>query len=491
MTDRPKTRRLLALALFIAMSCGEDAPADPSPDAGPDAGAPPPAPADAGSAAPDAGPPPAPAAEPFAMHEIGEGQTLWDISHTYGVSVQEILDANGMTSKDVRKLRIGNKIKIPGAYEPLKVETAAERTAARAELPPPEDGAYHFLAPGETVWELARLYDVEVDAIMARNKLTDDDVRSFKVGQAIVIPGVTPEKAKTAAKQVERRGVHHNLDEGETVWDLARNYEVSVSEIMAANGLTEEDVVKLREGQRLFIPGVARDKATGSISRKTRPSQRRAGRLAQKLGLGTRAAAGMLLRGNVKPEWIRAAGGAKSRLPGFLRWPVKNGWFVRGWGSGDSGYHLAVDIAGKIGWNVRAAAPGIVGYSGNGVKGYGNIVMVIHPGGWVTIYAHNSVNFVSAGQRVERGAILAELGSTGISRGPHVHFEFLYKGEMCDPNVLFKPGIRHRNGKTTPLKYTNWTNPKDRPKQVQCRPRRSHPSAKTVEQETSDPTDPP
>jgi len=487
MIPRSSFRRALAVAILAAVSCGDDAPADPAADAAPedDASA-----SESDGTGADAGAPPV-AEDPFVMHEIGEGETLWDVSRTYGVSVQEILDANEMTKKDVRRLQIGTKIKIPGAYEPLEVETATERAKAKAELPPPEDGAYHFIAPGETVWELARLYDVEADAIMERNELTDDDVRSFKVGQAIVIPGVTPEKAKTAAKQVERRGVHHNLDEGETVWDLAKIYEVSVSEIMAANGLTEEEVVRLREGQRLFVPGVARDKATGSISRKTRPSQRRARRLAKKLGLGTRAAAGMLLRGNVKPEWVRAAGGKKNRLPGFLRWPVKNGWFVRGWGSGDSGYHLAVDIAGKIGWNVRAAAPGIVGYSGNGVKGYGNMVMLIHPGGWVTNYAHNSVNFVSAGQKVKRGSILAELGSTGISRGPHVHFEFLYKGVMCDPNVLFKPGVRHRSGKISKLRYTKWTNPKKRPDRVQCKPRRRHPSAKTVEQETSDPDDAP
>jgi murein DD-endopeptidase MepM/ murein hydrolase activator NlpD len=481
---RPALLLIASLLAPGAPACGDDAP-DSAEDAGSGARTDASAPSDIPEVV-DAS-----FEEPFALHEIGESQTLWDISRTYGVSVQEILDANEMTKKDVRRLQIGSKIKIPGAFEALKVETAADRAKAREALPPPEDGAYHFLAPGETLWELARLYDVAADAIMERNKLSDDDVRSFSIGQALVIPGITPEKAKTSAAQVERRGVHYNLTEGETIWDLAKTFEVSVSEIMAANGLTEQDVVKLQEGQRLFIPGVARDADTGSVSRKTRPAQRRARRLARKLGLGTRATAGMLLRGTVKKEWIRAAGGKKNKMPGKLRWPVRNGWFVRGWGSGDSGYHLAVDIAGKIGWNVRAAAPGIVGYSGNEVRGYGNIVMVIHPGGWVTIYAHNSVNFVSAGQKVKRGTILAELGSTGISRGPHVHFEFLYKGQMCDPAVLFQPGIRHRSGKISPFKYTAWINPKKRPKQVQCRARRSHPSAKTVEQESSDPDEAP
>jgi murein DD-endopeptidase MepM/ murein hydrolase activator NlpD len=134
-----------------------------------------------------------------------------------------------------------------------------------------------------------------------------------------------------------------------------------------------------------------------------------------------------------------------------------------------------MDISGHIGWNVRAAADGIVGYSGNKVSGFGNMVMVVHPGGWVTLYAHNSVNFVAAGQRVSRGSVLAEVGSTGRSQGPHVHFELIYNGQNCDPAPLFRPGVRHRSGKYSKLPYTSWRTPSQRPKQVQCAKRQKHP----------------
>jgi murein DD-endopeptidase MepM/ murein hydrolase activator NlpD len=158
---------------------------------------------------------------------------------------------------------------------------------------------------------------------------------------------------------------------------------------------------------------------------------------------------------------------------------VTNGRFVRGFGSGEGGYHLAVDIAGDIGWNVRSAAPGIVANAGDEVRGYGNIVIVIHPGGWVTMYAHNSVLFVVAGQRVRTGSVLAELGSTGISRGPHVHFELMYGGRNCDPVHLFRPGVRHlrRMARIEPL---TWTKPADRPNAIQCAPRRRHPHSRWV-----------
>jgi murein DD-endopeptidase MepM/ murein hydrolase activator NlpD len=153
---------------------------------------------------------------------------------------------------------------------------------------------------------------------------------------------------------------------------------------------------------------------------------------AKRIGLGNRKAASMLLTGVVAPEWMaEAERGPKGT--GQLTWPVKDGWFGRGYGSGESGYHLAVDIEGERGSDVMAAAPGVVGYVGNELRGYGNVVLVVHPGGWVTLYGHNQEILVRAGERVEQGQVLAELGSTGRSMGPHVHFELIYQGRNCDP----------------------------------------------------------
>ena len=164
----------------------------------------------------------------------------------------------------------------------------------------------------------------------------------------------------------------------------------------------------------------------------------------------------------MQARWISAAAQA-GRFRGTLRWPVTNGSFVRGYGSGQGGYHKAMDIMGKIGWNVHAAADGIVGYAGDKVPGFGNMIMIVHPGGWVTLYGHNSVNFVSAGQSVQRSGIIAEVGSTGRSQGPHVHFELIYGGKNCDPAPLFRPGVRHHNGRLASLEYTTWSVPGKRP----------------------------
>jgi len=276
------------------------------------------------------------------------------------------------------------------------------------------------------------------------------------------------------------------IEKGETVWDIAHAFQVSVAEIMAANALSTKEVGIIRDGIELFIPGVE-DDGRGRIRRKLSARDRRATRIAKRLGLGTRHAAGQLLHGKVEPRWIRAAGG-KKRFAGTLRWPVAKGWYTRGYGSGEDGYHLAVDIMGEIGWNVRAAASGIVAYSGSELRGYGNAVLVVHQGGWVTMYAHNSMNFVRAGEKVRRGDILAELGSTGISRGPHVHFEFIYNGKNCDPAAIFRPGVRYRSGKLSTIEPAKWLGPKTKPKAVRCAPRRRHPRSRWVINE--DPVDP-
>ena len=464
---------LLALAFLsigagsFGVGCGSEPAAPPPTEAEP---------------APEAEPEPEPEPEPFVEHTLESGQTLWDVARSYGVTVDAIMEANELRPRDVRRLSRGRVLRIPGVTQAVEVTRAAEPTRVE-DLPPLEDAAYHILAPGETLWDLAATYDKSVDELMERNEFSDDDVRMLRPGRPVIVPGVEQSEIRVADAASESRGQRHTVARGETIWDLARAFRVSVSALMAANNLSQEEAAGVREGQRLWIPG-----GTAAQRRSARPSAReqRATANARRLGLGTVDAARQLLQGRVEPRWLRAAGGRRGRLPGTLRWPVSNGRFVRGYGSGEGGYHLAVDIAGDIGWNVRAAARGIVAYSGDGVRGYGNMVLVIHPGGWVTMYAHNSINFVVAGEEVPRGGVLAELGSTGISRGPHVHFEFIYDGRNCDPATLFRPGVQHES-RLARIPRESWTNPDERPEHVQCARRRRHPHSRWVIDEDAEP----
>lgn len=426
----------------------------------------------------------APAPTPSVLHTIGEGETLWDIARAYGVTMKELMAANDFDAADIRRLRKGAQIKVPGAKALAEVETKIDRAAQREALPELSDGAYHFLHRGESLWTIARAYDVPIESLMERNGFSEDVHGQLRVGQPIIIPGIKPSQVKQVADAAAPKrvgGVMHEVSRGESVWEIARTFQVSTAEIMAANGMTPEEAVSIRDGQRIFLPGVE-DAGGGRVRRKQSARERRAELVAKRLGLGSLRAAGQLLHGHVEPRWIKAAGG-KSALAGTLRWPVAQGWFVRGYGSGQGGYHKAMDIMGRMGWNVRAAADGIVGYSGDQVPGFGNMIMVVHPGGWVTLYAHNSVNFVAAGEKVSKGAILAEVGSTGRSMGPHVHFELIFDGKNCNPAPLFRPGVRHRNGKRVRVDSAVWRNPAKRPGVVACAKRQKHPLGQSVQAE--------
>lgn len=118
--------------------------------------------------------------------------------------------------------------------------------------------------------------------------------------------------------------------------------------------------------------------------------------------------------------------------------PVKNGWLSSYFGyridpfTGRRARHEGVDIAGKLGEPVLAVAAGVVTYAGKR-HGYGNLVEINHGNGFVTRYGHNSAVKVKVGETVSKGQVVALMGSTGRSTGPHVHFEVWRRGRVVNP----------------------------------------------------------
>ena len=95
--------------------------------------------------------------------------------------------------------------------------------------------------------------------------------------------------------------------------------------------------------------------------------------------------------------------------------------------------HTGVDIGGAYGADIVAASSGTVIIAGYNAGGYGNYLVVDHGGGVTTLYAHASMLCVSKGQQVSRGQVIAKVGSTGMSTGPHLHFEVLINGAHTNP----------------------------------------------------------
>ncbi len=105
--------------------------------------------------------------------------------------------------------------------------------------------------------------------------------------------------------------------------------------------------------------------------------------------------------------------------------------------TGETRMHRGVDFSGQRGEPILALADGVVSFSGS-VHAYGNMVELLHADGLTSRYAHNESNTVTVGQRVEQGQIIARLGSTGRSTGPHVHLEVHLNGEPVDPMLFIQ-----------------------------------------------------
>lgn len=319
------------------------------------------------------------------------------------------------------------------------------------------------VAVGETLWSLAQRFDVAVGTIREANHLTGDELRP---GQHLRIPGALA-AARAAAR--ESAGGRYVVREGDTFSSIADAHGVGTHPLRRANpGVGERG---LRAGMELVLPPGARpirgDAPTSTAPPRTR-KQRAWMERAARLGLGTTHAASQILAGLLEPAWKRAAG--RGHHPRSFRWPAPRGWFVRGFGSGRHNGHLAIDIMADMGQRVIAADKGLVAYADDGIRGYGQMILLLHPGGWVTAYAHNSAMLVVPGQRVQRGDHIARIGQTGNARGPHVHFMWITEGgEYCDPLALFRPNGRHRDGRRiriAPIEVRGAI-----PRDVRCRPR--------------------
>jgi murein DD-endopeptidase MepM/ murein hydrolase activator NlpD len=112
--------------------------------------------------------------------------------------------------------------------------------------------------------------------------------------------------------------------------------------------------------------------------------------------------------------------------------PITSPYGVRENPFGGKAHHAGVDISAREGTPVKASADGIVSFAG-WTKGSGYVVVLEHGCGFTTIYAHNKKNQVKVGQRVSRGETIAQVGSTGNSTGPHLHYEVLQKGRNVNP----------------------------------------------------------
>ncbi|HSW88447.1 MAG TPA: M23 family metallopeptidase [Candidatus Saccharimonadales bacterium] len=227
---------------------------------------------------------------------------------------------------------------------------------------------------GDTLSTIAQKFGVSTDAIRWANNLSDDGISS---GDQLQIPPVS--------------GVIHKVKAGETIYSIAKLYSANPQSIadFPSNEFANPETLSLVVGETLIVPDG--QMPTAQTTPKPQPSY-----------------------------FAQAPDGSSAPYSGGFIWPI-HGELSQGF----SFYHPGFDIAGAIGTPIYAAMSGVVVEAQGGWNGgYGNTVLIRHPNGFSTRYAHmNTLPFVSVGQSVSGGQQIGVRGTTGRSTGPHLHFE--------------------------------------------------------------------
>lgn len=259
-------------------------------------------------------------------------------------------------------------------------------------------------------------------------------------------PRVAPGSPGRATREVAQDPGVHRVESGETVYSIAKARGVDAYALITANKLTPP--FDLTEGQRLVVPGAARQAGSAqpnSTASASRPAETDSGQPVPRPAVGQSGGpersgqGGGPERSGEQTTALAPQARPASPLPeppagagGFI-WPVE-GKVLSGFGpKGGGRYNDGINVAAVAGTLVHAADSGVVAYAGNELRGFGNMLLIKHAGGWVSAYAHNQVLLVSRGDRVRRGQVIARVGSTGGVDEPQLHFELRKGKRAVDP----------------------------------------------------------
>lgn len=232
-----------------------------------------------------------------------------------------------------------------------------------------------------------------------------------------------PFKLTAAHPEPELVTVRHRVAPGETVFRIARTYGITVQELSAANGIS--DPRSLSVGQELLIPGAEAPEAPAAEPAPSSGSKPSKPRVAAREEPPQRPPS--------RPA-PRPGKGASRPVPatkGLLDWPLRGVLYGK-FGKKGREPHDGIDLAAPSGTPVKTAQEGTVLYAGE-QQGYGLIVIVQHSDGLVTLYAHNRDLRVKTGQAVRRSQVIATVGESGRTSGPHLHFEVRVEGKPVEP----------------------------------------------------------
>jgi murein DD-endopeptidase MepM/ murein hydrolase activator NlpD len=235
---------------------------------------------------------------------------------------------------------------------------------------------------GDTLYSIAKRYDMSISELIELNGIDSPD--QLYVGQVL----------KTTSNK------YHIVKRGDTLASIARKYGTNYKALAQKNNINPP--YALRIGQKIALSG-------------TQSAQKHQTRTPNKSNTQTKTT--QTAKNDTSSSYVSSKRSSK-----FL-WPV-SGKVISSFGTVGKGLkNDGINISAPIGTSVKAGDKGIIAYAGNGIKGFGNLILIKHPDGYITAYAHLDKILVRKGQTVTRAEKIATVGKTGGVTAPQLHFE--------------------------------------------------------------------
>jgi murein DD-endopeptidase MepM/ murein hydrolase activator NlpD len=380
--------------------------------------------------------------------------TIQSLAKQAHVSVAQLAKLNHL--KKPYRLKPGQQVKLPD-----QPGAASSRAIVADDEEPAAPPAVVTAGRKDTLRGIAEKHGVSLEALAKLNHIR----KPYRIhrGQKIRLPG-------HAAEAVRARGTTYAVQSGDTLYSIARRFGTDARSLAELNGMDAGD--KLTVGRRIRLPGGAEDRITPRSSRRgvasssepstpvpyaslsTNPPTPSAPGLAPPPAASSSSSASLSSQlapykpPSAPPVEAPAPGDAEVAAAGkgLFEWPVK-GDIIQRFGPLAGGQRSdGVDIGDAAGTPVVAAASGEVVYAGNSLPGFGNMVLLRHDGGWVTVYAHLASLDVKMRQTVNQGQTIGAVGQSGGVSQPQLHFEVRYapsakdKPRTIDPMLVLPQG---------------------------------------------------
>lgn len=277
---------------------------------------------------------------------------------------------------------------------------------------------------GDTLFSIARRHNVPLRALIDENGLRPPYI--LAAGRSLRLPNQ----------------IFHKVTPGDTLYAISRKYGVDTASLARFNQLQPPFAVKV--GQIIRVPSLTQS-GPGQMPATIAYAQNRSAVSAQALPPPPGGSTSAAVKSPTQPPAPQVASQLPSQTkpiapeekfdanrPNF-RWPLSGKTLSR-FGPKENGRHNdGLNLAAAKGTPVKAAAPGEVAYVGDELKAYGNLILVRHPGGWMTAYAHIGEITVTRGQKVKTGQVIGKVGQSGAVDRPQLHFEIRKGARAINP----------------------------------------------------------